>query len=271
LIALLKLKQAKYKDCTHAPVCTAFSKVLDTSKVTLDLNSIHDGFVHEKLRNEAEDFESKLFSDLTTSIDKRIEEIKAENSQRGYANKIGSVKDVEEMFFQRPTPASFRDEFLFDIYTFINQKMEPLAFLQTSYLKHMIRFMEQHQQQADHIDDTVLKSIVKQFVKLRFNSEEYTIEAYESRYLWAEAFILLRIGRQDLVRDLLSEYEMFFEVMAPKFKTAFTGKRPNFVQSHRHEDRFKRFLFEVADGLVISTAEDYLWLRMLCKEGHCTV
>lgn len=281
LIALLKLKQSKYKDCTHGPVNTAFSKVLGTSKVTLDLNSIHDGFLHEKLRNKAEDFEKKLFSDLNTSIDKKIEEIKAENSQRAYANKIGNTKDVEELFFQRPSPASFRDEFLFDLYTFVNQKMEPRAFLQASYLRYVIRFMAQHRQPLDNLDeesldDTVLKNIVKQFVKLRFNSEEYSIEAYESRYLWAEAFVLLRIGRQDLVRELLSEYEIFFEFMAQKFKTAFTGylsgKRPNFVLSHRHDDKFKRFLFELADdkaksdGLVINTAEDYLWLRILSKK-----
>ncbi|KAM0679636.1 hypothetical protein GINT2_000600 [Glugoides intestinalis] len=281
LIALLKSKQSKYKDCTHGPVNTAFSKVLGTSKVTLDLDSIHDGFLHEKLRSKAEEFEKKLFSDMTTEIDKKIEEIKAENNQRAYACKIGSTKDVEELFFERPSPASFRDEFLFDIYTFINQKLEPQGFLHSTYLRYILRFMAQHQQSLEHLeseklDDTVLKNIVKQFVKLRFNSEEYCIEAYESRYLWAEAFILLRIGRQDLVQELLSEYEIFFEFMAKKFKTAFTGylsgKRPNFVLSHRHEDKFKRFLFELADdkaksdGLVINTAEDYLWLRILSKK-----
>ncbi|ELA42378.1 uncharacterized protein VICG_00476 [Vittaforma corneae ATCC 50505] len=112
---------------------------------------------------------------------------------------------------------------------------------------------------------------------MRFNGEEYRIEIYESRYLWAEAFTFFRIGRTDLLLSLLSEFEIFFEFMSQRFKTVFNGylagRKPNFVVNLKSDDKFKKFLFELADeraksdGLVINTAEDYIWLRLVTKKN----
>lgn len=283
VIALLKTKQSKYKKYTHGLVNTAFSKVLGVSNEVLDLDSILEGFLHEKIKDRLNDLEAQILSNFNRSLNSKIKTLKVENEQKVYANKIGNIKDVEEFLMEKPTQFTFKDDLLFDLYLFINQKLDPLNFLQNSYLKYIVKFYSQnlqldfnHELNPESINDDTLKTIVKEFVKLRFNSSEYNIEVYESRYLWAEVFVLYRIGRVDLLIQLISEYEMFFEFMSQKFKTIFTGylsgKKPNFVLGLKNEDKFKRFLFELADekaksdGMVINTVEDYLWLKMVLKK-----
>lgn len=284
LIALMKMKQEKYSAYSHGPISTTFSRILGRAKENLDLDAVLDGFLHEKLVKHAERYEESTMKSLHELVDAKIKELKIENDQRVYANRIGNITDNEQHLLQKPTRSTFRDDLLFDIYTFINQKTEPLEFLQDSYLKYIAKFVSQSSQEAIHLeltkkipDDADIKDIVKSFVKLRFSSEEYRIEVYETRSLWAELFVLLRIGRHDLAQELLSEYEMFFESAAQKFKSVFSGylagKRPGFVLNTRVQDRFKKFLFELvdekakSDGFVISTAEDYIWLRLLQKKS----
>lgn len=282
LIALLKVKQAKYKNYSPGVVNTSFAKVLGSSQETLNLDSVLEGFLHEKLKERSIEFETQLFADFNKAINSTIKDLKAENDHKIYASKIGPLKDIEQLFLAKPTQGTFKDDLLFDMYTFISQRSEPQAFLEESYLKYIIKFYSQsHPSDAGNIkgttvDDKTLKTIVSEFVKMRFNGEEYKIETYESRYIWAEAFVFLRIGRVDLLNELLAEFEMFFEFMGQRFKTVFSaflaGKRTSSAVNLRNDDRFKKFLFELADdeaksdGLVINTAEDYIWLRLMTKK-----
>lgn len=284
LIALLKTRQSKYKEYTHGPANTAFARVLGASSEIIDLDSILEGFLHGKIKDKLNGLETQILLDFDKSVSSRIKTLKIENDQRVYANKIGNIKDVEQFLMEKPTQFTFKDDLLFDLYLFINQRLDPLKFLQNSYLKYVVKFYTQNSPldfrpdvNLENIKDDVLKTIVKEFVKMRFNSSEYNIEVYESRYLWAEVFVFYRIGRTDLLLQLISEYEMFFEFMSQKFKSIFTGylsgKIPNFVIGLKSDDKFKRFLFELADekaksdGMVINTVEDYLWLRMILKKN----
>ena len=278
LIALLKVKQKKYKDYTYSAVNTAFSNVLGTLKENLELENVFEGFLHEKLSEKAMEFEQQIFSDFSKSINTKIKEIKIENDQKVYSNKIGNLAECESLLFTKPTPLTFKDDLLFDLYQFINKKSTPISFLQQSFMKYMLKFFNENSSDAtdfdkDGLDSLTLKRTVKEFVKLRYNSEEYKIEVYESRYLWAEIFVLLRIGRTDLALEVINENEIYFEFMTNKFKSIFVGflngKKSNFVHNFRNEDRFKKFLYEMAeekaksDGLIISTVEDYLWLKLV--------
>jgi hypothetical protein len=157
-----------------------------------------------------------------------------------------------------------------------------LQFLQESYINYIIKFSIHNRiintsfNQKAKIDDSTIKSMICEFAKMRFNGEEYKIEIYESRYLWAEVYLLYRIGRFDLLRELLSEYEMFFEFMTPKFKSQFNsfldGKKTIFITNPRGDDKFKKILFDLvnenakSDGSVINTAEDYIWLKLTTKK-----
>lgn len=279
LIALLKAKQAKYSDCTYGAANHSFSKALSPRKEALDLNSILDGFLHQKLKKRAEEYEDAVDADLSKSLASKIKELKSENDLKIHGSRIGDLRDVEGLLFLKPSASTFKDELLFDLYTFINRREEPLVFLERSYLKFIKKFFtEDRIRGLDCRTESIeckdgLKDLVREFVKMRFNREEFNIEVYESRYLWAEIFVLYRIGRIDLVKEMLSEFEIFFEFMAQKFRTVFLGflseRKSNFIATVGNEDKFKKFLFDLADGRaksdghVIGTVEDYLWLKMV--------
>lgn len=284
LIALLRHKQTKYKDCRPGPAIASFSKALGSAQETLNLDSVLEGFLHEKLKEKGRDFEQELFTDFNRAIKLKIKDLKIENDQKVYANKIGNLKDIESLLLSKPTQSTFKDDMLFDMYSFISQKSEPLKFLQDSYLKYITKFYIQNvpadtaaAKGASLMDDITLKRVVSEFVKLRFNGEEYKIRIYESRYLWAEAFVFLRIGRIDLMNELLGDFNTFFEfTYGLGFKNVFNdfqgGRKPNFVVELKNDDKFKMFLFDLvnekakSDGLVINTAEDYIWLRLIMKK-----
>lgn len=281
LIALLKVKQNKYKEYTSPAINTSFNHVLGKYKETLDLDSVFEGFLHEKLKDRILSFESQIESDFTKSISAKIKEIKNENNQRMYSSKIGNLKESEPLLFIKPSPLTFKDDLLFDLYLYINKKSTPLVFLQQSYLKYMLKYFSENsidgiKFDSSNLDSTVLKRIVQEFVKIRFNSEEYKIEVYESRYLWAEIFVLFRIGRTDLALDIILENEIYFEFMTNKFKSIFigfiNGKKSNYIHNFRNEDKFKKFLYDItdekakSDGLIINTVEDYLWLKLVSNK-----
>lgn len=280
LITLLKLKQKKYAAFTHGVVCGQFSHVLGSYKEKIDLDQVFQGFLHDQLKSKLSNYETSVYNELESAVDAKIKAIKEDNDQKIYANKIGNIKEQEDLLFSKPSLVSFKDEMLFDLYSYLFKRSTPLEFLQSAYLKYILKFFcENHpdgvsiDRNSENIPDGVLKNIVMEFVKMRFNTEEFRIEIFESRYLWAEVFVLFRIGRSDLVLDLLNQHETFFEYIAHKFKSAFTsflnhGRLSSNV-SIRNEDKFKKFLFEMmedkakSDGQVISSVEDYLWLKLV--------
>lgn len=292
LIANLKLKQNKYKDFSFKTPINAFSKILDHKQERFDLDSIINGYLHEKLKENFESYEKSINKSFIKSLNKKIALIKKENDLMIYNTKIGSIKDLEDMFFNKPSKYSFKDEFLFDIYAYISSKMTPIEFLQNSFLKYIKNFVHSNgkllnsENILDHEniynidikDDSILKSMVKEFVKLKYNRIEYNIEVFEDRYLWAEVYVLYRIGRQDLVLEHLSQFEIYFEFMTQKFKSAFIQYLEKKSSSHNvvvlpREDRFKRFMIDLIDsrvqfdGLVINTVEDYLWCKFMINKS----
>lgn len=284
LIALLKIKQNKYKNYNHKSVNTQFSNVLGEKIEGLNASDIIEGFLHEKLRDKYSTYEKEIHADFDRFLNNKIKEIKKENDQKIYNVKIGNVRDVEELLFSKPTKFSFKDDLLFDLYLYLNHRKEPMEFLQSSYLNYVKAFMNLQKpsflnaEKDSKQDDTFIKHLVSEFVKLRFNREEFSIEAYEGRYLWAEVFIFYRIGRIDLARHLLSEYEIFFEFMAQKFRTAFSDYLNKKSTSTTfslsvNDDKFKKILFGLidgkpkSDGIVINSVEDYLWMKMLNKSS----
>ncbi len=115
LITLLKLKQSKYKNFTHSPTDHSFSKILANSARSFNLDSVIDGFLHQKLKEECENFENQLFADFNKAISSKIKEIKTENNQKVCVSKIGNLKDIEQLFVLRPTQLTFKDDLLFEM------------------------------------------------------------------------------------------------------------------------------------------------------------
>lgn len=290
LIALLKLKQLKYKNYSYKTVNNSFTDVLNNTADLFNIEDIIEGYLHGKLKDRFETYEAEVDKNFKKLISNKIQEIKKNNEQQIYSVKISNIKDEEDFLFSSCTKHSFNDDLLFDLYIYLRERKEPLEFLHESYYKYIKTFMMI--QKPSFVDKNrpcfssadngqAIKDMVSEYVRLRFNREEFSIEAYEGRYLWAEIYVLARIGRRDLVKELLAEYEIFFEFMAQKFKTAFleflSGKTPNFVFTLvNSDDKFKRLLFSLtegkpkSDGIAIGTIEDYLWMKMTVPNSSRT-
>lgn len=278
LIALLKLKQAKYKRyAVHTPP-SPFANVLGSEKDTFNIDNILEGFLHQKLLVRFEEYTKQSEKKVSDEIADKIKSVLKENDQIAYKVCVGNAKEVGDSLFSNPGWDSFKDWLLMDLWHCVCQRMKPLEFLHYAYFKHMQLFMGASSPSEQSGSDTAVRQLVPEFVRKRFNCEEYALESYESRYLWAELFVLFRLGRVSLVRDLLSQYEIFFEFMAQKFRSCFLeyldGRSSTLTFSlSKNDDKFKRFFFDLLAGhggfdqAVISTAEDYIWARLLSAKG----
>ncbi|KAI4291941.1 hypothetical protein PAPHI01_1215 [Pancytospora philotis] len=287
LIALLRKKQLKYREFVCKTTNTALAGVLGERPETFDMGSVLDGFLHEKLMGKFKSFEGGVCADFDRLLNSKVQQIKKETEQKLYSVRIGDISEVEGLFFTEPTKVTFKEDMLFDLYLHLKRRGKPLDFLHRAYASYVAQFVraqgielsDPEALQAGARGDAAFKEAVSAFVKLRFNREEFAIEAYEGRYLWAEVYVLYRAGRTDLVKQLLSEFDVFFELTAQKFRTMFVehanGAILNFVPSlAQSEDKFKRFLFSMldrspqSDGAVINSVDDYLWMRLV--QGQCS-
>lgn len=271
-ITLLRLKQLKYSDYSHGEINNTFCDVLSTETEEFVVEDIIDGFLHRKLVGHFEEYEKGVESEFNRFIEQRMREIKktADETQLGIG--MINVRNEEDFLFSKCTKFTFKDTLLYDLYVYLTKRKRPLDFLQESYCKYMREFLIV-QKEEDVVNSGDISAMVSKYVQLRFNIDEFAIEAYNGRFLWAEVFILYRIGRTDLVKEILVENEMFFEFMGQKFKSAFlehlSGNISNFVyRLGVREDKFKKMLFGIVDGnakcdgAVIATIEDYLWMKM---------
>ncbi|KAI5169109.1 hypothetical protein PAEPH01_0444 [Pancytospora epiphaga] len=291
LVALLRVKQEKYKNYSCKSPNKTFANVVVENTGVFNPENVIEGFLHEKLVERFKKYGKTVLGDFDETLKRKIKEMVKVHDQRIYLSKIRGVSEVETMLITQPTKFSFKDGLLFDLYLYLNQRKKPLAFLHSSYLNYIKAFMttqgvagieavEEATAVAEGGDKfTALLKVVCEFTKLRFSREEMAIEAYEGRYLWAELFILYRIGQLTLVRRLLDQFDVFFDLMSPKFKSAFLshleGNASNFSFAvGLNEDKFKQMLYAIvdgrakSDGLVISSAEDYLWLKLIDKKGN---
>lgn len=272
LIALLKVKQAKYSKYTCKVGSSPFVNLIGRDKERFDVDKIVEGFLHQKMLQHFDKYAKRNEKESLSLISKRIKELRKEIDEEAYSIKIGNIKNVSDSLFRNPDWSSFRDWLLMDVWYCLCKRMRPIEFLHHAYLKHIQLFMDLPLQ--SEMSDDALLSVVPAFVKKRFNCDEYSLECYEDHYLWAELFVLFRLGRITLVKELLSKNEVFFEFMSQRFRSIFydylDGRDvPCGFSLSRSEDAFKRFFFELLEKgtnhtfSVINTAEDYLWLRLL--------
>lgn len=277
LITNLKLKQNKYSGFVpQEPICHRFSKCLSSKVESLNLDEILQGFLHEKCKDKLDEFEKLTQKNLIKSCNSRLEELRKERDLNVYEMKIGNTSPLEDLFFAKPGAYSFGDDLLFDLYEFLCEENSPIKFLYLSYLKLVKRYFPK---EKDNF--LITKAKIQEFVKLKFDKQTFNIEVYESRYVWAELFVAYRIGRIDLVREILNEFEVLFKFMSSEFKSTFTrfldSQKSNFIGTPAlTDDKFKKFFYHLienklySDGYVISSVEDYLWLKLVTnKEIQC--
>lgn len=296
LIAALKKKQQKLSKYKTAVQPTAFRNVLRPKQQGFEVDDIVNGFLHSKLRCRQKDHEKAVNKSFSQTLNRQIKELKRENNlfvvgSSKISSKVGDLErvfdkdpaemDQNESFADGTQSGCFNDAMLFDIYMFLRD-MKPstnfeqeIGFLGAEYLSYIERFLKEN---ADKIR-TPLKKIedkVSTFVRLRYSREEYRLEIYEGRYVFAELYTFFRCGLLDSVLELLEKFHVFFEHISHKFKTSFaawlaTKTRPAVpIKIGPADDLFKVFLLGLMDGLgkkadgyVVGSIEDFVWMQLI--------
>lgn len=302
LIASLKKKQQKLSKYRISIQPTSLRDFLRPKYSGFNVNDVVDGFLHNKLRCRQKEYEKTANKSFLLDLKKHMKELRRENDFFivGSTKVCGKVGDLEAVFDKDPMSAElqeqivglthegverkhgyFSDPMLLDVYMFLNSLKpsedfeQEIEFLGAEYVKYMERFLKEN---ADKIR-TPLRRIedkVTAFVKLRYNRNEYNLEMYEGRYLFAELYTLLRCGLTGSVEELLDHFHIFFEHISYKFKTQFRGwlatrSRPTVpIKVGASDDLFKVFLLGLQDGLnkradgyVIGSIEDFIWIQLM--------
>ncbi|KAG5858775.1 nuclear pore complex component [Encephalitozoon hellem] len=296
LIACLKAKQkklAKYK-ATIQP--TPLKNVLRPKQCRFDVEDVVNGFLHERLRSKQREHEKSVGKVFSQCVKKHIKELKRENDLFvvGSSKISGKVKVLEEVFDKDADDKEgvlvsrmgekskyFDDAFLFDMYMFLKHSRpsdsfdQEIKFLGDEYLRYVERFLKEN---ADKIKEPLRgnEDKISVFTKLRYSKEEYGLEVYEGRYMFAELYTLFRCGLLDSVRNLLERFHVFFEHISHRFKTSFgnwmsTKSRPTVpVKIGGADDLFKAFLLGLMDERnrrmderIIGSIEDFVWVYLI--------
>lgn len=296
LIAGLRRKQQKLARYKAVVQPTLLRNVLRPKQCRFDVEDIVDGFLHEKLRLRQRDHEKSVTREFSQSLNRHVKELKRENDLFvvGSSKISGRVKDLEEVFDKDPEEQEgrwisgngasgrcFDDALLFDMYSFL-RKLKPsenfeqeIEFLGDEYLRYVERFLKEN---ADKIKAPLrgVEDKVSVFTRLRYSKEEYGLEVYEGRYMFAELYTLFRCGLVEAARNLLERFHVFFEHISHRFKTNFGGwmsarTRPAVpVKIGASDDLFKAFLLGMMDGSskrmderVVGSIEDFIWTHLI--------
>ncbi|EQB60713.1 hypothetical protein NAPIS_ORF01727 [Vairimorpha apis BRL 01] len=130
-------------------------------------------------------------------------------------------------------------------------------FLGAEYFKYIERFLNENFSQID--SKIEIKDKISKFVKLKYSQEEYKLEIYEGRYVFAELYICLRCGHIDILLNLLEEFGDFLDIIEPCFRKNFKSwiisktTSPLINISSVREDRFRKILFSLMQEKKLNT------------------
>ncbi|ORD99336.1 hypothetical protein A0H76_1018 [Hepatospora eriocheir] len=177
---------------------------------------------------------------------------------------------TENDLFTEPSASSFSDELLFDCFTFLKNQITPIKFLENGFKRHMVKFFET-QQEKENIS---YPDCVQDYVRLKYSTTAANMAVYEGRYLWAEIYVLFRLGMYNEIKELFAKFNTFFNKINGEFATYFlqylnsgvntVGK----VNCNERDDKFKIVMVGFLEGnvvnepYVISSVEDYLFMLL---------
>lgn len=280
---MMELQKIQKKNGQYSvlPVKTPYSNVLKKSKEEYDINLVLDGFVNEKLYEKLYEHETKLDKNFEKSVKKYIDKLKKQNEivTTQKFNDL-NVETLESSLSLKPNENLFGDLLLYDLYIFLTKSKpsvclkQEIMFLGAEYFKYIERFLNENFSQID--SKIEIKDKISKFVKLKYSQEEYKLEIYEGRYVFAELYICLRCGHIDILLNLLEEFGDFLDIIEPCFRKNFKSwiisktTSPLINISSVREDRFRKILFSlmqekklIQDSLILSTVEDFLWSQVI--------
>jgi hypothetical protein len=282
IVISLKKLQSKNSKYSVLPVKTCLTNILKPVRTEYDVDAILNSHVYQKLRERLVDHEKQIDKNFVKDLKKYMTSIRKQNDLIKSSIKMNNDMDhFENVFDKVPSEHLFNNTMLYDIYTFLcTTKLsydydQEIRYLGIEYMKYIDRFLEENSSNIL----APLKSIedkISVFVKMKYSQEEYKLEVYEGRYLFAEIYIYLRCGILNPLFKLMDQFTEFFENIEPEFKKNMSSWLVSKVYTgpirtlSTHEDRFKRILYDVMQGkrniedhLVISSVEDYIWFQLI--------
>ena len=250
-----------------------------------NIEDVLDGFQQRKIKKMQHKFEEKVCKRFLPRVDLVVGELRDALYFKNVLTHSIHQKDVENLeanFTKDAEPEYFSRPMLSDLYFFLRSQgasgfQHEKRFLERQFLKYIKRFYKENPERVFSKAGSIEEKITE-FVKLRYNKSDYNIEVFEGRYLYAEVYVLLRCGIADRVRSMLRETS-FFPAQFVEKVTAYTENTARVYQSpfvRPSEDKFKQLIFRllfspesVQPGQIVSTLEDYLWIKNLAVErGH---
>lgn len=271
-IALLKCKQEKYKKYKTTFV-SSNAHVYTEKKDKFNYEEVFQGFLEQKAVEKFNILNKNVLLNTDKFIQRKLQEKKEEIEMTCFNVRLS--KNTEKYLFEVPTPKTFEDEFLFDIFTFLQQNHDPMTFLTLGFEKYMKKFLKVNTGKNTDLMDVT--SLVKDFVKLAYNKTDFNIAIYEDRYLWAEVYVLLRLNKKDAILELIEQNNKYFDHMNDNIGS-YLKKYLNKescdigILCGFKDDKFKMYLNNlmyskvVSDGAVVASAEDYLFTMLACKK-----
>lgn len=263
----------------------ALGNIFVRTEENVSVKDVIDGFLHRKIRKMQEAFESKVMKEFSQHVDTIIGDIKESQHFKSFLAHSTHPKDIEALeagFDRDAEPACFSKPIVADLYFFLRDPATSTfsherRFLERQFLNYIKRFYKENMDRV-LIKPKSVEDKVREFVKLRYNKSDYNIEVFEGRYLYAEAYVLLRCGMLDQVKAMVRKVAFF--------PAQFTDKLVSYIDDPQRvslspilkssDDKFKQIIYQlisspesIQPGPVVSTLEDYLWVKILATQrGH---
>ncbi|ELQ74403.1 Cullin [Trachipleistophora hominis] len=294
LITKLKMMSNKYKNCCRSTKfidevfslgdinlkkCLLRKKSVKEEKI--DLREIINGYFEHTVRMKNDILLKDGVRRAKAHISNLVKKLKEEDKmKKGILHKI-QVRDSMyiEVNFDRSARVDFSNPFLKYAFDFFTQHVEiDETYKRKEVFSKEINFLEKSY--YDHVQKVLLENnkdnSVEDYVKIKYPKEEYFIESYDGRYLFAEVYTYVRCGFVQKALELIDTFSVFFEQMAPSLRESIVAFfNNNYVNKLEFEkarsiknDRFKLMLYQLVCNVeeaenLLENFEDFLWFRML--------
>lgn len=259
-------------------------QIKTTHEQEIDLDSIFDGYIEQKLFEKSEKWEYEIMNNFLKDFDILIKKLrKNKNVESNTVNKIKmmDLNYLEENF--EMDYYCFSNEYLACGFEFLVCKenrecKSALDFLEIRYQKFIMNFLKEFSKNSyDEIEEGI-----EEYVKLRYNPVDYQIEMYDDRYLYAEIYTLIRCGLIESAQKLILKYKKFLQQNDPIFYKNILKhlKNKNFIQKtqkNENIDKFKGFLCRLISNhdkkksdWIFTSIEDYLWFQFYQTNEYYT-
>ncbi|KAM0673218.1 hypothetical protein GVAV_003383 [Gurleya vavrai] len=225
------------------------------------IKAFHEKKLIERMNEE--------FYDISNELKDAIKEIKEEklmefniNEKINFKNIEKLEKEIEEseknILKDKPQRKLFSNNFIYDSYCYMSKDISANEFLNLQYKMHIENVLQK-------------KEInVKEFTQLKYGNEDFNVEIYQGRFLYAELYVYYRIGDFDGVFNLLNEFSFFFSRFREYFIN-FLKNQINYSVNDDSDDKFKKILIKIinnekeCDVSILNTFEDWLWYQFMTK------